>query len=745
MPFDSLQKSTGYPDIAQVDRSEHSGEDPLDGWEARPWLARALRLSLTLLPFVGALGVSYLLSDAWSRPEGWAVILWLVSITLISFGTMILLDRLTRRFVPLTVLLRMTLVFPDKAPSRFAVALRSASTKELDRVVDEVKADGLGGTADEAAENLLLMVSALTRHDRLTRGHSERTRAYTDLIATEMGLSKVDRSKLRWAALLHDVGKVYVPARILNRSGKLTAREFEIVKQHPEHGARMIAPLREWLGEWADTVGQHHERWDGAGYPAGISSTAISRGARIVAVADTFDVITSIRTYKKAQSARFARAEIAANSGTQFDPDVVRAFLRVGLGRFRVEMGPLTLLAQLPALRFLLDAGRVASTVTTSGTGLAAPAAAAAVAVTGLVAPVHPGAVNLPELAFVEPQSSTAETAASAAPLETFRMSETTSTTMATVVTSMTSTPRTSLPVSTSSPPVESPALSTTTTSTSTTTTTVSPPPVTAGPQWPSGIQAIADCLGEPADPDAWRARGILDLRTCNFDGLDFADSNLSSIHYRGGTWVGADFPRANLDDATFSSANLDRADFSDAEMAGAHFVDFTAVGAQFDATSATSPTLGAVRFENGTLDTASFAGRRIVDLVVDTNVSAVETDFSGARMTGSTLTGIDLTGSSFLLIDSRGNDFRATTLIDVTFVDSLLRGTDFDQSTLTRTSFARADVRGASFVSAAVDTVTFKSAVGQLKLGESVMNGPVTCPDGQTYTSPPATGSLCG
>ena len=148
----------------------------------------------------------------------------------------------------------MTLIFPDKPPSRFSVALRSSSTKEIDRTVAEVKADGLGGTAGDAAENLLVMIAALKRHDRVTRGHAERTRAYTDLIAKEMGLTKHERSKLRWAALLHDVGNVYVPARILNKTESLTDRELDIGRMHPALGARMIEPRLAWLGEMAPTT-----------------------------------------------------------------------------------------------------------------------------------------------------------------------------------------------------------------------------------------------------------------------------------------------------------------------------------------------------------------------------------------------------------------------------------------------------------------------------------------------------------
>lgn len=759
---------------------------PAEEWAGRPWLARALRLVLTLLPFTGAVAVSYFVSNAWARPDGWAILGWLISITLLSFTAMVVIDRVSRRVVPLTILLRMTLIFPDKAPSRFSVALRSSSTKELDRTVAEVKADGLGGTADDAAENLLVMIAALTRHDRLTRGHAERTRAYTDLIAEEMGLTKHERSKLRWAALLHDMGKVYVPARILNKPESLTDREFDIVKTHPAHGARMIEPLREWLGEWADTVGQHHERWDGGGYPNGIAGHAICRGARIVAVADTFDVITSIRSYKKAQSSSFARAEIAANSGTQFDPDVVRAFLSVGLGRFRFEMAPLTLLAQLPALRFLLDVGRAAATITTTGAGAAAPAAAAAAAVATGVVVVAPTASTIPDLAFAESEGSTeveevtltnsGATTTIPVPIDpsvststsivvslpslppttgptTTRASTSSSTTtpssstttLATTTTSVANTSSTvtapPLTTSTTAPPTTAPP---TTVSPTTTTTTIADtiPPV--GPGWPSGLVALGDCLGEPVDLEAWRDQSELLLGPCVFDGLDFGDLDLSGMDFTGGSWMGADFSNSNLDGtdffaldltgAVFDGANLESVAFKSVGLDGASFVDadfvdtlfesFSAVGADFGVTGNGSPVFDDVRFKSGNLTDASFADRQMAILRIETTVGAVRADFSNVQLNSGWFIGVDLTDANFSGLSGTGSDFASALLGGVDFIAADLRGTWFDNATLSETSFL--DVTGNLFL----DPVN--------------MVGPVTCPSGQVVTSPPATGDVC-
>src|SRR5439155_27298376 len=149
-----------------------------------------------------------------------------------------------------------------------------------------------------------------------------------------------DRDRLRWASLLHDIGKLQVHSRILNKPGKLGAREWKAIHRHPEEGAKLAAPLAPWLGEWASTIEQHHERWDGAGYPYGLKGTEISLGARIVGAADAFEVMTANRPYKKAMSAGAARHELTRCAGAHFDPTVVRAFLNISLGRLRWVTGP---------------------------------------------------------------------------------------------------------------------------------------------------------------------------------------------------------------------------------------------------------------------------------------------------------------------------------------------------------------------------------------------------------------------
>jgi hypothetical protein len=144
-----------------------------------------------------------------------------------------------------------------------------------------------------------------------------------------------------------------VPRAILAKRGEPTDEEWAFLREHPAAGARLAAPLRDWLGEWGDAIEQHHERWDGRGYPRGLAGTEISLAARIVAVADVFDVITSSRTYKEPSTPSAARMEITRCAGSQFDPDVVRAFLAISVRRGRLAgalawVANASVLARLP-------------------------------------------------------------------------------------------------------------------------------------------------------------------------------------------------------------------------------------------------------------------------------------------------------------------------------------------------------------------------------------------------------------
>ena len=329
-----------------------------------------------VLPLVVSVAMAWLLSGVLPKPHSFAmgIARWF-AIALVSTLVLISVDKLARRLLPLATLFGLTLAFPDQAPSRFRMALRTGSTTQLRRRIADARSGAPSDTPAEAAERVLELVIALNAHDRLTRGHSERVRAYTQMIGDEMGLTDTELDRLRWSGLLHDIGKLRISGAILNKPGKLTVAEFEQIKLHPEYGRELVAPLIGWLGDSARAVWEHHERWDGRGYPYGLSGTDISLAGRIVAVADTYDVITSVRSYKKAISPAEARAELTRCAGTQFDPAVVRAFMNLSLGRLRLAMGPLSWLAQLPLFPTALTTTGAAGT-TGAATALVGAAAA---------------------------------------------------------------------------------------------------------------------------------------------------------------------------------------------------------------------------------------------------------------------------------------------------------------------------------------------------------------------------------
>ncbi|MBI4313392.1 MAG: HD domain-containing protein [Candidatus Omnitrophica bacterium] len=171
-------------------------------------------------------------------------------------------------------------------------------------------------------------IQALGAKDLYTQGHSHSVSTYAKLIAEELGLDDERTQKIVQGCKLHDIGKIAVPDRILLKPGPLTKEEFEIIKQHPIWGARILEPLT-FLKDVTEIVRQEHERWDGRGYPAGLKGDEICLGARITSVADAWDAMTSARPYRAPMTREAAIAELRRGSGSQFDPIIVDAFLRV--------------------------------------------------------------------------------------------------------------------------------------------------------------------------------------------------------------------------------------------------------------------------------------------------------------------------------------------------------------------------------------------------------------------------------
>ena len=357
-----------------------------DRWQARPVLAFFLRLSATAVPIAVSLVVAVVVARSLPLPEGWLQTAgWWVAVVLASTVALIGTDRVARRLLPLAVLLDLSLIFPDKAPSRLVLLRGTGSSRDVARKVAEARARGRDDAPVRAAETLVTLVGVLGLHDRRTRGHSERVRVYTDMISDELGLSDEDRGKLRWAALLHDFGKLSVPPDVLNKNGKPDPSEWDLIYRHPDEGMRLAEGLTPWLGEWASAIGQHHEKFDGTGYPRGLAGHEIGLGARIVAVADAYEVMTAPRSYKRPMTAAAAREELTRCAGTHFDPAVVRAFLNVSLGRMRWYLAPLSWLTQGPVVAVFEKARYAAGQAASVGT---AAVVAGGVVAGGAAAPI---------------------------------------------------------------------------------------------------------------------------------------------------------------------------------------------------------------------------------------------------------------------------------------------------------------------------------------------------------------------
>lgn len=177
-------------------------------------------------------------------------------------------------------------------------------------------------------QTIKAIVAAVDAKDSYTRGHSDRVRELSVAIARELKLPEREQEVIEYMALLHDTGKIGVSESILNKPGRLTDKEYQVIQEHPVIGARIVSEV-DFFKKASTIVRHHHEWYNGEGYPDGLKGEDIPLGARIIAVADAFDAITSERPYRRSRSVAEAMAELEANAGRQFDPGVVEAFLRV--------------------------------------------------------------------------------------------------------------------------------------------------------------------------------------------------------------------------------------------------------------------------------------------------------------------------------------------------------------------------------------------------------------------------------
>jgi putative nucleotidyltransferase with HDIG domain len=182
--------------------------------------------------------------------------------------------------------------------------------------------------ARDRVDEMVAIAQAVEEKDSATQGHCRRLGHMAIQTGEKMGLRGQTLHDISYAAYLHDIGKVKVPGNILGKEGHLTDEEWEEMKRHPEYGAEILRE-KEFLSGAAEIVKTHHERYDGSGYPAGLKGDDIPIGARIIAVVDTYDAMTSERPYQQPLSKEEAIAELRAHAGTQFDPEVVEAFIAV--------------------------------------------------------------------------------------------------------------------------------------------------------------------------------------------------------------------------------------------------------------------------------------------------------------------------------------------------------------------------------------------------------------------------------
>jgi HD-GYP domain-containing protein (c-di-GMP phosphodiesterase class II) len=212
----------------------------------------------------------------------------------------------------------------------------SSALAMLGPIGDGISPDIAGCSSRQRVKLLEELVSEIETSDPYLHSHSRRVARHSWMIARRMGLASEDVARVRTAAAIHDVGKIRTPTAILHKPGRLTDEEYDVVKQHPVDGALMAELLRD--ASLASMVRYHHERLDGSGYPDALRGDEIPIGARIIAVADTFDAITSERPYRSASAHKRAIDILCAEAGTSLDEDVVHAFCGHYAGRTPIAL-----------------------------------------------------------------------------------------------------------------------------------------------------------------------------------------------------------------------------------------------------------------------------------------------------------------------------------------------------------------------------------------------------------------------
>lgn len=312
------------PGVATARRKER--EHSRRAREGSVAASRTIVLLNFLIPAVAGFAVAYVILAYMSPFRSLAeVIMWVIIAVAISLAVSLVVGDGVKRVIARSPLYVKANRFDTEVEVLFGQALRQGSPKHVRR--DLVKR-GLDATF---VDDAILLLGQLKDHERLTRGHIERVRAYSTLLGRELELSDKDLESLSWSALMHDIGKLDVPNWLLTSPDRPTDEEWEVLKRHPEMAIRRLRPLERALGETVyHGALHHHERWDGGGYPQGLAGEATPLFGRITAIADAFDVMTHARSYKEPRSIAEAREELAAGAGSHFDPRLVAAFLQIG-------------------------------------------------------------------------------------------------------------------------------------------------------------------------------------------------------------------------------------------------------------------------------------------------------------------------------------------------------------------------------------------------------------------------------
>jgi putative nucleotidyltransferase with HDIG domain len=219
--------------------------------------------------------------------------------------------------------------FHERAPVRGAAEIGELAETfnhmagDIEQYVEQLR-EAASENRELFLGSIRMLAAAIDEKDPYTRGHSGRVAKYSMVIGEVLGMNAEDLDRLRISALLHDVGKIGVDDRVLKKPGKLTDEEFDLMKQHTVKGANIMRPVAQ-LKDVLPGIELHHERMDGGGYPYGLSGDQIPMMARIIAVADTFDAITTNRPYQSAMDIGFALERIRSLAVSKFDSEVVSA------------------------------------------------------------------------------------------------------------------------------------------------------------------------------------------------------------------------------------------------------------------------------------------------------------------------------------------------------------------------------------------------------------------------------------